>query len=340
MKKFSVIEISDNKWSETVARCKEFDFYHTLSYNKLEKKDRPVLFLYEFDSDCIAFPLIIRAIPGKKYFDITSVYGYAGPISTLSFADIDSTVISEFHLELMRFFSENDIVCVFSRLHPIIKNQEFFIDFGIVEAINKTVVIDLTQTLELQKKHYRKSNKSELNQLRRKGFEVVEATTKTEIDAFVAIYHETMRRVEASSNYFFDTEYFYNFLDNPCFKSKLLLAKFNGEITAGAIFTITNKIMQYHLAGTTENYIKETPMKLILDEARLLGNHLKLDYLHLGGGVGGSDEDSLFRFKSGFSDERGYYNVWKMIVDVIKYEQLVKEFNVDLNSNYFPQYRA
>jgi lipid II:glycine glycyltransferase (peptidoglycan interpeptide bridge formation enzyme) len=176
--------------------------------------------------------------------------------------------------------------------------------------------------------------------LRRKGFEVVEATTIDEIDKFVSIYHETMQRVNANSNYFFDYKYFYSFLKNPCFKSKLLLAKFNGEVSAGAIFTITNKIMQYHLAGTTEKYIKETPMKLILDEARLLANQLNLDYLHLGGGVGGSDEDSLFRFKSGFSDKRGFYNIWKMVVDDEKYEKLVNELNVDTNSDFFPLYRV
>jgi hypothetical protein len=98
--------------------------------------------------------------------------------------------------------------------------------------------------------------------------------------------------------------------------------------------------MQYHLAGTTEKYIKETPMKLILDEARLLANQLNLDYLHLGGGVGGSDEDSLFRFKSGFSDKRGFYNIWKMVVDDEKYEKLVNELNVDTNSDFFPLYRV
>lgn len=45
--------------------------------------------------------------------------------------------------------------------------------------------------------------------------------------------------------------------------------------------------MQYHLAGTTEGYIRQAPMKLILDEARLLGNELGLEYLYLGGGVEG-----------------------------------------------------
>ena len=202
------------------------------------------------------------------------------------------------------------------------------------------VAIDLKITPEEQKKQYRKSNKSELNQLRRKGYEVVEAETDAEIDAFITIYHETMTRVEASKSYFFDREYFYNFLKNKCFKNRLLLAKYDGKICAGAIFTITNKIMQYHLAGTTEEFIKDTPMKLILDEARLLGNSLNLEYLHLGGGVGGSDEDSLFRFKSGFSDYRCEYKIWRMIVDTKTYNELVELSKADKTSTFFPLYRS
>lgn len=340
MNLFSVIEVTDPQWSKVVARCKAFDFYHTLSYNQLEKNDRPVLLLYEFGSDCIAFPLLLRAVPEQPYFDTTSVYGYAGPISTLDFDVLPSSVLENFHLELMKFFKEQRVVSAFSRLHPLLKNEGFFAGFGMVESINKTVVVDLTLSLEAQKKQYRKSNKSELNQLRKKGFEVVQATSKEDIDAFILIYHETMHRVSASAAYFFDAAYFYEFLNNPCFESKLLLAKFNGEVAAGAIFTVTNTIMQYHLAGTTERYIKETPMKLILDEARLLGNALGLHYLHLGGGVGGSDEDSLFRFKSGFSEERGMYKVWKMVVNAAVYEQLVEAFTVGSESTFFPKYRA
>ncbi len=53
------------------------------------------------------------------------------------------------------------------------------------------------------------------------------------------------------------------------FNSKLLVAKFEEKIIAGTIFAITNGIMQYYLAGTTEEFIKVTPMNLILDEAQL-----------------------------------------------------------------------
>jgi hypothetical protein len=100
---------------------------------------------------------------------------------------------------------------------------------------------------------------SQLNQLKRiPSFK----QSKEEIDAFVAIYHETMIRVSASQNYLYDHQYFYDFLDNKCFNNKLLLAKKDGVIAAGAIFTVTNSIMQYHLAGTLK-FIRDAPMKLI-----------------------------------------------------------------------------
>jgi hypothetical protein len=340
MSNFSVIEVTDNKWSEILCKSLHYDFYHTQSYHLLEKQNSSVLFVAIFENDFIALPLIIREIPNSVYFDCTSAYGYCGPISNLDFEVIPSEYFGVFQEEILSYFKQNNIVTAFSRLHPLISSGAFFNDLGILKNINKTVAVDLRLSLEAQKKQYRKSNKSELNQLRRKGFEIVEAKSKEDIDVFIAIYYETMSRVDADETYFFDKQYFYNFLENNCFVAKLLLAKKEDQIVAGAIFTITNKIMQYHLAGTSNNYIKETPMKLVLDEARLLGNELNLDFLHLGGGVGGSDEDSLFRFKSGFSKFNCQYQIWKLIIDNEKYEELVVLKNIEKNSDFFPLYRA
>lgn len=339
MIKFSIVEIEDSEWKNIVSKSKQYDFYHTQSYHLLEKENRPVLCVAYFDDNFIALPLIIREIPDTNLFDCTSVYGYCGPVSTIDFDTIPEDVINYFQEQLLLFFKANNIISAFSRLHPLISGERLFVNFGSIKDINKTVAIELNITPEEQRKQYRKSTKSELNQLKRKGFEVVKATTKNEIDAFISIYHETMKRVNASESYFFDHKYFYTFLDNTCFQNWLLLAKKDNEIAAGAIFTITDKIMQYHLAGTTEAYMKETPMKLILDEARLLGNDLGVDFLHLGGGVGGSDEDSLFRFKSGFSDYRCNYKVWQFIADPEKYDELVKDCKV-VRTNFFPLYRS
>lgn len=340
MNKFLAIDVSDNEWSKVVNQCETYDFYHTQSYHLLEKENTPVLFTLCSESEVIALPLIIRKIPNSDLFDCTSAYGYCGPISSVSLDVISNNLIINFQKELINYFDKNNIIAVFSRLHPLISHGTFFGNFGTIKNLNKTISIDLGLSPDEQRKQYRRSNKSELNQLRRKGFTVVEATSKESIDEFVSIYHETMERVEATESYFFDNEYFYTFLQSSNFEAKLLLANFEGKIIAGAVFTISNKIMQYHLAGTTQDFIKVTPMKLIIDEARLLGNKLHLEYLHLGGGVGGSDDDSLFRFKAGFSDCHNQYQVWEMIVNEVKYQELVIKNNSNKYSNFFPLYRS
>ena len=80
-------------------------------------------------------------------------------------------------------------------------------------------------------------------------------------------------------------------------------------------------------------------MKLILDEARLLGNKTSASDLHLGGGVGGSDEDSLFTFKSAFSKNFKQFSVWKYIHNTAVYNELAGKLELT-SSQFFPLYRA
>ena len=91
-------------------------------------------------------------------------------------------------------------------------------------------------------------------------FEKIDNSDDASISDFVHIYIETMKKVDAKAYYFFDFDYFKKLLINPCFKCDLLVTKKDGDMAAGAIFTKTNSIMQYHLAGTKEEYFKDTPM--------------------------------------------------------------------------------
>lgn len=340
MKNFKIISIDDKEWDETIKESLNCDFYHSQSYNLLESTGETLLLKQELEGDFIAMPIILRDIPETNYKDCTSVYGYSGPISNKDIECVEKKMIDLFIQNMKHYFKNKNVVSCFSRLHPIFNNDTLLRSVGEILDLNKTVGIDLSLPLDEQKRSYRKSNKYEINKLKKKGYLVVEGKTKSDIDEFINIYNETMRRVSASENYFFSNEYFNSFLSNDSFETKLLLAKMEGVITAGAIFTISNGIMQYHLAGTRGEFSKDTPMKLILDEARLLGFELNLKYLHLGGGVGGSDEDSLFRFKSGFSKKYFQFKIWKYICDENKYSELVNEFCNDKKSSFFPLYRA
>ncbi|MCC6289819.1 MAG: GNAT family N-acetyltransferase [Chitinophagaceae bacterium] len=340
MYNFEIIESDNVLWDTIVKSAYLYDFHHTSYYHNIDNNYRSVLFYASDGENFIALPLVVRPIEDTPWFDCTSVYGYCGPVFNKPIEELPDDLFIFFSKQFNAYCRENDIISVFSRLHPIIHQKKIFQDFGNIRDMNKTVSIDLTLSPEEQRKHYRDSSKYEINQLKRKGFIITAAENDEEIDSFIDIYYNTMNRVNASKYYYFDRNYFHSFLKNNFFGKTLLLAKFEGEIAAGAIFTYTDKIMQYHLAGSNEKYIKQTPMKLIIDEARLLGNRLGLQYLHLGGGVGGRDDDSLFKFKAGFSDLYYQFSVWRYITDNEKYGDLVlKKNNLVTTNDFFPLYR-
>lgn len=340
MNTFEIIDSASPKWDNIIQSACFYDFYHTSFYHRIETQYPAVLLYASNGEDFVALPLIIRPIENTDWFDCTSVYGYCGPVSNRADINVPEDLLVYFRKCCDNYFKTQHIISIFSRLHPIINQERLFHHFGEVLALNKTVTIQLTLSPEDQKRQYRKSIRSEINQCRNKGFYVKEASSETEIKTFIDIYYGTMERIGAARQYFFTEEYFHSFLNNAAFGKKLLLAKLGDQIVAGAIFTYTDTIMQYHLAGTLPDYMRAAPMKLIIDEARVIGNAMGLKFLHLGGGVGGSDNDSLFAFKSGFSDHYSQFSVWRYITDHKKYKSLVHIRGVRQKSNiFFPLYR-
>ncbi len=342
MNSFSIIGVTDTRWAEIISLSNQYDFYHTQSFSLLEKTHEPVLCVAFQNNDFIAMPMLLRKIEGTDLFDCTSVYGYCGPVSNLPFKNISKDHIRYFQSELFSFFKNSHIVSAFSRFHPIYDQDPVFENFGIIRDINKTVAIDLTLSIEEQYNKYRRDHKRRLRRLRENGFSVVEASTTDEIDSFVQIYYEVMKRLNADSSYFFEKNFFYTILDNPCFEAKLLLARKDNEIAGGVIYTFVNDIMQQYLSGELFKYRDQSPTRLIIDEARLIGCEYNMKLLHMGGGLHGSSEDSLFNFKRGFSDLLFDFRGWQLIVDKSKYSYLIDFFGADKQkeNDYFPRYRT
>ncbi|QFG53730.1 GNAT family N-acetyltransferase [Chryseobacterium sp.] len=336
MFEFIVMDTDSPDWDSVVRQAEQFDFHHTSYFHQIDNDFQSKLLYFKQGESFIALPIVIRPIPDTDYFDITSVYGYAGPIYKFQNDGARDSLKRFFREKFIEFCRDLNIVSVFSRLHPLISQADLLTGLGKVIDLNKTVAIDLTISPEEQRRAYRKSLKSELNQLRRKSYRVQHTESKEEIEHFISVYYETMDRVEAGRNYYFNNDYFLKFLNNPSFDARLLVALDGEKVIAGAIFTFAGKIMQYHLAGTSNKYISDTPMKLILDEARLIGNDSAATTMHLGGGVGGQDDDSLFRFKSGFSKKFKQFSIWNYIVNEEVYQKLSagKE-----SADFFPLYR-
>lgn len=341
MSKFLIINVDDSRWNDIVFNALQYDFYHTQSYHLLDKKTEAVLFVYYFDDNFIAIPLVIRTIPDSDLKDCTSVYGYCGPVSTIKFNDLPSEAIKQFTKGLNSFFMERKIISSFSRLHPMFPFQErIFKDNGEVLPINKTVAINLNQSVDLQRSEYNKTTKLHINRALKNGIFVRKTSDFKDLEKFIAIYYKNMQRVDAKPDYYFSPHYFHNLINATDFNSALFVAEKDGEIIAGGIFTICNGIMQYHLGGTKNEMLKFSPLKLIIDSARIYANEMGCNYFHLGGGYSGAN-DSLFKFKAGFSKNFYDFKVWRKIVNIQAYNELVSRRFGDKtpNTDYFPLYR-
>jgi len=344
-----MIEIIKDKkaWVEQLAMVELLDFYHTYDYHHLSKNDDelPILIKYTDGLTSLLLPLLVRDIENSNYKDATSVYGYAGTLAI----NIDEQFKKEnFHKELNTYFNDNKIIAVFSRLHPFIEHQEAIHDgLGTITSLGKVIYKNLGDSLEVQRAQYNRRLKTYINKSR-KLCTVIEGNIEEHLDAFIHLYLENMKRVDADESYFFETDYYHRLLSSNDYKSKLMLCKHNEtqEIIAGAIFIKTGNIVQYHLSGLDEEYFDLNPIKLIIDEIRIKSTLDGYKYLNLGGGKG-SEEDSLFKFKSGFSKDFKTFKVWKHIVDEKTYRNLTNNRletplaeNDDLYSGFFPAYRA
>jgi len=334
-------------WGSLINFTDDSEFYHTYDYHYLSKKDAetPILIEYTKGDETILLPLLIRKIEGTEYSDATSVYGYSGPSCRNIKENFDHSL---FRKELQSLFLEMKIVSVFSRLNPFVNYQENILKgIGEITSLGKIVYIDLTKDLDQQKASYSRRLRTYINKAR-KQCSVRLAKSDGEIEEFIAMYYENMKRVNADESFFYNKEYFFNLLNTKEFETDLLVAIHNDsqEIIGGAMFIKKNKIVQYHLSGSKEEFLAINAIKLLIDEMRIRASNENYNYLNLGGGVG-TKEDSLFYFKSGFSKDYKTFKLWKYIVNKEVYEDLVlikhqKDFATVFKSSkdYFPSYRC
>lgn len=336
----------ENDWNKALSLADRADVYHTYHYHQLSKNsgDEAILIKYEHRGAIVLLPLLIRTIEGTIYKDATSVYGYAG---VLPVNDNEHFNCAHFSKELNTFFKQENIISVFSRLHPYIKHQETILSqLGGVSSPGNVVYIDLSQPLDEQRQNYSRRLKTHLNKARKHCY-VQQGYNDDHLEEFMALYYENMRKVNAKSFYFFSKAYFKALLQNNQFTTDLLICRLkdNDKAIAAGLFTKCNGIVQYHLSGTDDNYDHLNAVKLLIDYTRITSTKAGYTYFNLGGGRSSKD-DSLFYFKSRFSKSFEPFNIWKYIVNKEAYLVLEEQFNYtgveevkQEDTNYFPSYR-
>lgn len=336
--KVSFLECANDDWVLALSRCIH-DVYQTPAWvSASSSSDGGIgLLVYVVDGTKeLLIPMIRRELASGEW-DALSPYGYGGFAGTWG----DDTAFVDRALERVKvILKEMGCISLFIRLHPIL-NQNWVSSIGVVIAHGLTVSVDLKKTPEQHWKETMSGHRGDIQKAKREGI-VVHLDRKFEtLKQFISIYHESMERLSASKYYYFDDNYFLSLVDGLGDKLLLFSALENNVVIGASMFTLapSSGIMQYHLSGASSAFRHRQPAKIILDTAREWGRENGYNTLHLGGGLGGA-EDSLFKFKRGFSPNTHRFHTQRIVVNEKRYIELTGLNSKDLYAaDRFPAYR-
>jgi hypothetical protein len=340
-----VISTSDaGRWNEVVSRAENVDFCHLLSCHRVaERNGEGVahLFVYHDGPAMVAIPLLIRLIADESDgpTDATSVYGYGGPV--VSAPELSHDVVTGFQAALAAELRERRVVSVFSRMHPLIHTSGMIEGLGLVRTEGQTISIDLADG-QGGTRGYNQNCRRSLRKLQNIGVQAFHDSDKRYLTDFAAIYAGTMKRSDAAENYRYSLEYFEWLASELGDVLRLFVAEYEGVIIAASLVTRVAGIVQDYLGGTSADYLRWSPDRLIVDTERQWALESGAHVLHLGGGRG-SSADSLLAYKAAFSDRRHDFATWRWILDATAYEHLTSRAGsgaaLGVAAPRFPEYR-
>jgi len=311
-------EVAPGEWDDLLARLGLDDVYLRREYVESACLIEPgtATFLYEAGT---VFPCILRSFQAR--FDVTTPYGYGGPVS----GDADAGTFYSAYGDWCR---ERGVVSTFVRFHPLFENHRYA-EIP-VEPLGSTVAWRLQgeDLFERMHSHHRRV-------VRKAARAEPEVTVEESpaLEEFAALYEQTMARLDADAFYLFTPEYWESLRGLPCV---LVSARAGGELLASVLCFASKPWLHYHLGASSDEGRRLGASNLVLYEAASWGRDQGYELFHLGGGVGGQ-EDSLFEFKRRFDpDAEREFAIGKAIHNEAAYEELADGARLD---GFFPAYR-
>jgi len=312
-----------------------FDIYFDEKYIRLNASDEKIgFFYYEEHNDFFFFPYIKKSLPfNSTYFDIESVYGYSGFLSNSKSLNFLNVAWKNFEIDA----KHKNIVCGLVRFNPFLENHKLIknSNFEVLKE-KKIIFIDLKKDIQKIIKDFSSDNKNKINKIKKFNITVSDYYTKEDLEEFGLFYIKRMEEVKAKEMYFFNQDYFRNFL---LLKNHYTVFKVKYEnINIGMSLVIHyHKIAHYHLSASDKNYFKYAPNNILRYFAIKFFKEKNYDILNFGGGVSSDEDDRLLAFKSRFSKEFKHFYIGKFIFNQEIYNSEIKNWeirNINKKENY------
>lgn len=329
--------VPSDRWDDVVTGLGGRDTYLLSAYHDASAAleppgTRPVLLHVRTAGGEVALPLLLRPLPGGGW-DATTPYGYGGPVSP------SSAPVPGLGSALDRWARANGVVTTFLRLHPLLGNTGLVPPTADLVELGSTVLWDLSPGRDLRAAlhphHRRAARRAE-----RAGLQITVRPAPGPLDDFRKLYETTMRRQSASAFFYFPDGYWLRLQRHEAALGTVLVeGRLDGELVAALLCFTHGPWLHYHLGGSADIARTMGASNACFVAAAEWGQAQGLTGFHLGGGVGGRSESSLFVFKQRFDPAAPLrtFSVAKLVHDGAGYRQLA---GTSSTSGFFPPWRA
>jgi serine/alanine adding enzyme len=310
------------EWDDLVARLGGLDTYTRSAYHSvsaaLEPPGTVPILLHHVSSEGeVALPLLLRPLPGADGWDASSAYGYGGPVGSGRGA-------AAFGAALDAWALENGVVATFLRLHPLLDNASAIPPSAERVTLGATVAWDTAPGRDLlaaMHPHHRRA----VRRARRAGVDVAVIPEPDHLGGFRRLYETTMRRQRAAPSYFFPDAYWDALAaERRSLGLVTVEARIGGELVAALLCLSGGPWLHYHLGASADAARTVGASNLCFLAAAQWGQSRGLTRFHLGGGVGGASDSSLFVFKHRYDPGSPPlpFSIAKLVHDRDRFRQL------------------
>lgn len=314
------------------------DVYFSESYVKLYESptENAVCFIFREGDNVLLFPILVRSFEfhGKLYKDFETAYGYGGPVYNCD----DRSFVVRALIAFKDYCIENSFVAGFVRFHPLLQNHTYFEAIGQVIADRRTVAIDLRQPLDsIWKNEIHSKNRNVIRKAEKSGCSFVVDDKYEHIMDFINLYDSTMDKLSADGFYYFDNVYYAKLRRGISDSFLGCVVNRDGQVISSAIFMYCGPYGHYHLSGSDMSQLALSPNNFMLWNAACELKKRGVQRFHLGGGINGDENNSLYLFKQRFSKDSLQFYIGKLIFDMDCYDAICSEWE-RLNPSKMSQY--
>ena len=298
-----------------------------------------------------------RGSPLPVYHDLTSPYGYGGPVVYGCDPDEEPELFSSFRSEFHDYCVANGVVTEFLRLHPLMQNHLLFGEDSCLYQKNETVWIDLRDSPSVIYQGMRKNHRRNIRRATDEGVEVAISDLRAEdVKDFYRLYTSRMEELSALPVFFFPIEFFQEAAATLRGHMACFLATWKGKVVSAYLFLRYGPYIHNFLSGSDSEHWDLKANALTVYKAALWAKEQGCQFFHLGGGHA-VQTDGVFQFKSQFSTNRAPYYMYRYVHNPEAYQalgQMKREYDRQdalndadittstdpLLTDYFPTYRA